>query len=221
MERRFHEELKKLKNKLLEMSFAVEEAIRKSCEALANRDEKMAQEVIQGDKGIDRMEIDIDEKGHSLFAIGQPMASDLRLVIMILKINTDLERMGDHAVNIAEKCQHILKDPPIRGGVNLDFMMRAVQDMMRAALDAFLREDVALAQDVLVRDDEIDRDHVKHYAELREMMEKNPEAVRAGMNLMMVSHNLERIADLAGNIAEDVIYWKEGREVRHRALGEK
>ena len=140
---------------------------------------------------------------------------------MILKINTDLERMGDHAVNIAEKCQHILKDPPIRGGVNLDFMMRAVQDMMRAALDAFLREDVALAQDVLVRDDEIDRDHVKHYAELREMMEKNPEAVRAGMNLMMVSHNLERIADLAGNIAEDVIYWKEGREVRHRALGEK
>ncbi|OGW78459.1 MAG: phosphate transport system regulatory protein PhoU [Omnitrophica bacterium GWA2_52_8] len=216
MQRHFHEELKQLKNKLLEMSFAVEEAVAKACEALFTRSATLAESVIAGEKRINNYEIEIDEEGHALFALGQPMAVDLRLITMILKINTDIERMGDHAVNIAEKCLYILDEPPLKIDERFEKMAAAAQKMLRDALGAFLKEDTDLALSVLKRDDEVDDYNAALYCELNNLMEENSKTVTAGMNLLMISHNIERIADLANNIAEDVIYWKQGREVRHR-----
>jgi len=216
MERHFHEELRQLKNKLLEMSFKVEGVVAKSCEALFARDEKLALEVIQEEASINYLEIEIDEKGHSFFALSQPMALDLRLAMMILKINTDLERMADHAVNIAEKTLFLLKEPPVPLGDHLEKMAEMVQKMLREALDSFLREDTELALSVLKKDDEVDDGNSNFYYFISELMEREPAAVNAGINLLMISHNLERIADLANNVAEDVIYLKQGREVKHR-----
>ena len=216
MKHRFHEDIKLLKQKILEMSFMAEEAVSHACDALFSGDEDLAQEVIQNEPLINSLEIEIDERGHSLFVLGQPMAGDLRLITMILKINTDLERMGDHAVNIAEKSLFIMKEPPFPIGEQMEKMSGAVQRMLRDALDAFLKEDEILAQTVLKRDDEVDDYNKKLYYQISEVMGKDSSRVNAGVNLLMVSHNLERIADLSSNIAEDVIYLKQGREVRHR-----
>ncbi|MDP3921202.1 MAG: phosphate signaling complex protein PhoU [Candidatus Omnitrophota bacterium] len=215
MRRHFHEELKHLRQKLLQMSFAVQEAISDSCEALFTDNEQLASRVITKDETINWFEIEIDKTGRSLFAIGQPMAGDLRAITMILKINTDLERIGDHAVNIAEKTLYIKGEIPQTVSDSLQQMAASSEKMLRNALDSFLREDVNLARNVLVNDDEVDRDNAQLYGELRDVMAKDPSAVTRGINLLMVSHNLERIADLACNIAEDVIYMMQGREVRH------
>lgn len=218
MDHPFHEELKLLKQKLMQMSFLVDEAVAKACESLLLRDERLASEVIEGEEGINNLEIEIDDKGHSLFALGQPMAVDLRMITMILKMNTDLERIGDHAVNIAEKTQVILKTPELKIDDSLQKMAYAAQRMLRDALDAFLKEDVNLALSVLKRDDEVDNYNRNLYDQISDIMEAQSSAVEAGINLLMISHNLERIADLSCNIAEDVIYLKQGKEVRHHRI---
>lgn len=218
MEHPFHEELKLLKQELIRMSFLVDENVVRACEALLLRDGKLADEVIAAEEAVNNLEIEIDEKGHSLFALGQPMAVDLRLTTMILKMNTDLERIGDHAVNIAEKTLLIIKQPEISIGDPLQKMAYATQRMLRDALDSFLKEDVDLAVSVLKRDDEIDNYNDRLYAQISDVMETQSSTVEAGINLLLVSHNLERIADLACNIAEDVIYLKQGREVRHHRV---
>lgn len=219
MEHPFHEELKRLKDEWIRMSFRVDEAVAKACEAFLLRDAALAQEVIDGEETINSLEIQIDDKGHSLFALGQPMAVDLRLIAMILKMNTDLERIADHAVNIAEKTLTLLKLPEIRlSGDPLQKMAYAAQRMLRDSLDSFLKEDVELALRVLRSDDGIDQADTSLYGQISGIMEANSSAVEAGIQLVMVSHNLERIADLACNIAEDVIYLKQGREVRHSRI---
>ncbi len=218
MDHPFHEELKLLKQKLMRMSFLVDEAVAKACESLLLRDDKLAAEVIEGEEVINNLEIEIDDKGHSLFALGQPMAVDLRLTTMILKMNTDLERIGDHAVNIAEKTLFILKQPDIKMDDSLQKMAYAAQKMLRDALDAFLKEDANLALSVLKRDDEVDNYNRNLYDQLSDIMEAQSSAVEVGINLLMISHNLERIADLACNVAEDVIYLKQGKEVRHHRI---
>lgn len=218
MDHPFHEELKLLKQKLMQMSFLVDEAVAKACESLLLRDDKLAAEVIEGEEVINNLEIEIDDKGHSLFALGQPMAVDLRLTTMILKMNTDLERIGDHAVNIAEKTLFILKNPEIKMDDSLQKMVYAAQKMLRDALDAFLKEDANLALSVLKRDDEVDNYNRNLYDQLSDIMEAQSSAVEVGINLLMISHNLERIADLACNVAEDVIYLKQGKEVRHHRI---
>lgn len=219
MKRHFHNELKKLKDKLLEMSFTVGDALAKACEALLEGNTELAREVLSGEKKVNQLEIDIDDQGHSLFALGQPMAVDLRLITMILKINTDLERIGDHAVNIAEACLRISEEPfPFAVAdfkIPLREMAELVQKMLRSASDAFLKEDAKLAEEVLKGDDAIDDFHDKNLNLLKRRMEKNPVQVGQGLNYVVVSHNLERIGDLANNIAEDVIYWIQAREVRH------
>lgn len=216
MQRHFHDELNLLKARLLEMSFKVQDAIAKACDALIERNEKLANEVLDGEKAINLLEIEIDEKGHSLFAVGQPMAVDLRLITMMLKMNTDLERIGDHAVNIAEKSLSIMHESPLAADVKIRSMVELVQKMLRDALDAFMKEDVSLAQSVLKRDDEVDQANERMFFELKNEMEKDSGKVNRAMHLMMISHNLERIADLANNIAEDILYWKQALEVRHR-----
>lgn len=216
MERHFHEELRNLKNKLLKMGILVEEAVEKALKALLTRDGNLASEVFGDERLINQYEIQIDSEGHSLFALGQPMAGDLRLISMILKINTDLERMGDHAVNIAERTQLLIKEPPVPMKLHLPEMAQAAQSMVRDALDSFVNGDVEKARNVLKRDDEVDAYNDGLYSQLTNIMEKNSELTKTGLNLVMVAHNLERIADLANNIAEDVIYMKQGKEVRHR-----
>ncbi|HTL46666.1 MAG TPA: phosphate signaling complex protein PhoU [Verrucomicrobiae bacterium] len=216
MERHFHEELKGLKQRLLEMSFKVEEAVSKACDALFSRDGKLAEEVIREETAINTLEIEVDQKGHNLFVRGQPMAVDLRLITMVLKINTDLERMGDHAVNIAEKTLFLLQEPELPLTEPLEKMARSVQTMFRDAVNAFMREDPDLALAVLKRDDEVDDSNAAFYYLVSDYMEADSKSVNAGINYLMISHNLERIADLACNIAEDVIYLKQGKEVRHR-----
>ena len=216
MERHFHSALKDLKQKLLKMGFLVEEVIEQSIQALLNRDQKAAERVFEQEGIVNQMEIDIDGDGHGLLALGQPMAVDLRLATMILKINTDLERMSDHAVNIAERALNLIKEPPLRVNVHLAEMTKATQKMLHDALESFVNGDVEIARSVLQSDDEVDAYNDGLYAQLTALMEKDPKLTRIGMNIIMVGHNLERIADLANNIAEDVLYVKQGKEVRHR-----
>ncbi len=217
MERHFHEELKTLKERLLKMGVLTEEMIQKAVTALLNRDHDMAEEVFEDEKIINQYEIEIDSEGHSLLALGQPMATDLRLVTMILKINTDLERIGDHAVNIAERTIALIKEPPLKMNIHLPEMAEAAQQMLHDALDAFVNGDVITARNVLKRDDQVDAYNDGLYSQLTRVMENDPKLTKVGLNLVMVGHNLERIADLANNISEDVVYMKQGVEVRHRA----
>lgn len=215
MERHFAEELKTLKQKLFQMGLLVEGMIEKAFEALSERSEDRVKAVFEDEKTINALEIEIDEKGHALFALVQPMAGDLRLLTMILKINTDLERMGDHAVNIAEKSQYLFGQPPLVLNIPLTEMAQATQKMVRDALDCFMNENVDLARRVLQSDDKIDDYNDKVYEDIASLMEKDPSTVRRGLSYMMISRNLERIADLANNVAEDTIYLKQGKEVRH------
>ena len=215
MERHFAEELKTLKQKLFQMGLLVEGAIEKSFEALTHRSEERVKTVLEDEKVINQLEIEIDETGHTLLALVQPMARDLRLITMTLKINTDLERMGDHAVNIAEKSQSLIGQPPLKMEFPLEAMAAAVQKMVRDALDCFMNENVDLARKVLESDDKIDDYNDKLYLDMVGLMEKDPQTVRRALSVLMIGRNLERIADLANNIAEDTIYLKQGKEVRH------
>jgi phosphate transport system protein len=215
MERHFHEEFKDLRGKLFQMGLLVEGAIEKAVEALLKRSSELASQVFEDEKIINQLEIEIDEKGHSLFALSQPVASDLRLLTMILKINTDLERMGDHAVNIAQKSQFLIGEPLLNTSFPLESMTGNVQKMVRNALDSFMNENVDLARKVLASDDAVDDYNDTLYTDMTELMQKDPSKVKQALSIVMIGHNLERIADLANNIAEDTIYLKQGKEVRH------
>ena len=216
MERHFHEELKELKQELLKMGLLVEAAIEKSIDALLHRNRNFAQQVIEEERMINQLELAIDDKGHSLSALGQPVAVDLRVLTAILKINTDLERMGDHAVNIAERALALLKEFQLNEtDLRLPDMAQATLQMVTDALNSFVTGDVGLARNVLQYDDEIDAFNDELYFQVTLSMQKKPSLIRAGINLIMIGHNLERIADLANNIAEDVVYMKQGKEVRH------
>lgn len=215
MKRHFDDELKQLKEKIFRMGLQVEEIIAQAAQALFERNTKLAEEVIKKDQEINLLEIEIDELGHELIALHQPTAVDLRFITMVLKMNNDLERMGDQAVNIAEKAIQINQEPPMKPYVDLPKAAETARGMVRDALDAFMKRDSGKAEEILERDDVIDRINDKVYEELQEIMRNRPDTVRQGVALIMVSHNLERIADLATNIAEDVIYLTRGIDVRH------
>ena len=213
--RHFDEELKKLKEKLFKMGLLVEKAIENASTALFKRDSALAQSVIKGDQEINVYEIEVDELGHELMARYQPAAVDLRLLTMVLKITNDLERMGDQAVNIAEKALVINQEPPLKPYQDLPKMADEARRMVRDALDAFMENDPDKAKIILEQDDTIDRYNDKIYEEIQTILVDKPQHIRTGISLIMVSHNLERVADLATNIAEDVIYLKKGIDVRH------
>ncbi len=215
MERHFHEELKELKQKLLKMGFLVESAVDKAIDSFLARKTWMAEEVIEEEKQINQLEIDIDEEGHKLCALWQPLAVDLRLVTSILKMSKDFERMGDHAVNIAECAIKIAGQSPF---ADLEFpkMSIAVLSILSDALKSFMDENAELARQVLAQDDQIDQFNDNARNRITQLMEKNPSVIKTGINYLIVAHNLERIGDLASNIAEDVVYLKSGKEVRHR-----
>jgi phosphate transport system protein len=218
MERHFHEELQNLKKTMLEMGQRVNVSLDMATQAVLKHDRLLANQVLVDEQAINRMEIEIDEQGHSLFALAQPMARDLRLITMILKINTVLERLGDHAVNIAERVL-LLVDEPCLFETKLSFpeMALTANEMVRDSLEAFLVGDVLLAKSVLERDDAVDEYNEHIYNALETIMGEHPEFVVYCLNLVIISHNIERIADLASNIAENVIYSKDGKEVRHHS----
>lgn len=199
------------------MGLQVEENIRIAVDSLLHRDIERANRVFQQEEIINRMEMDIDEKGHNLLALHHPVAVDLRRLTMILKINPDLERMGDHAVNIAGRSIRIIKgrvgtaDPVVRD------MAEASQRMLKKSLEAYINEDEKLAREVLGSDDIVDGYYDEIGFRMRELMENDPSHVSFGVMMTMVAYDLERIGDLASNIAEDVVYIAKGKEVRHHA----
>jgi phosphate transport system protein len=215
MKRHFDEELIKLKEKVFKMGLLVEKAIENSTNALFQRETDRAQLVLKGDQEINLYEIEIDELGHELIALHQPAAVDLRLITMVLKITNDLERMGDQAVNIAEKAIVINQEQPWKPYHDLPKMSEEARRMVRDALDAFMEADMEKAKAILEQDDKVDEFNDKIYEEIQKIIAEKPQHIRVGVSLIMVAHNLERIADLATNLAEDVIYLKRGIDVRH------
>ncbi|MBI4409442.1 MAG: phosphate signaling complex protein PhoU [Gemmatimonadetes bacterium] len=214
-QRHFEEELDRLKSRLVSMAGLAEEAVRLAVEALLRRDPVKAEEVIRRDKGIDDLEIEIDEAAIQLLALQQPMAKDLRFITMAMKISNDLERVGDHAVNVAEEVEFLLQSPPFPVLPELEEMVRITTEMLNDALDAFIRSDNNLARRVVVRDDRVDELHNNIFRILLTHMMEDPRRITGGMDLLLVSGNLERIADLATNVAEDVVFLVEGRTIKH------
>ncbi|HEV2736394.1 MAG TPA: phosphate signaling complex protein PhoU [Longimicrobiaceae bacterium] len=214
--RHFHEELAQLKNRLLDMSQLAEELVKTSVEALLERDEAKAQSVILGDKELDALEVEVDDACIHLLALQQPMARDLRLITMSMKISNDLERVGDHAVNIAEAVPH-LAGQPFAQFPEIEEMARLAREMLSDALDDFVRGDAQAAREVCRRDDRVDSLHESLFRILLTHMMEDPRRIGPSMSLFLVSRNLERIADLATNIAEDVVFLVEGRTIKHHA----
>jgi phosphate transport system protein len=215
--RHFFEELKDLQGKLLEMSALVEAAIQRSIAAVLQKDSNAAAEVLRNEARINQIEIEIDDYAVKLLALQQPMASDLRLIVAALKINTDLERMGDLAVNISERAQSLMEQPVIKPMIDMQHIAGLVESMVRKSLDAFVTRDSELARSVLASDDAVDNLRTANYHELVSFMEKDPHNIKAALDLLAISRNLERIADHSTNIAEDVLFLVKGVDVRHHA----
>ncbi len=213
----FIEELEELKSRLLEMAGLVESAIYRSVAAVVEKDYDQAQQVLKNEARINQMEIDNDELATRLLATQQPMAGDMRFLTAALKINTDLERMGDLAVTIVERALALMKEPVMRPAIDIPRMAKLTESMVRRSLDAFVRNDAELARSVLLSDDAVDNLRDAIYDELIEYMQLAPENVRPGVNLMFVARNLERLADHSTNIAEDVLFLIQGVDVRHHA----
>jgi phosphate transport system protein len=223
MQRHFDQQIEDLKQQLLLMSGRAESIIRKALESLTRRDPVLAEEVIADDKVIDRMEIDIEEACIQLLALQQPLAKDLRLITSALKISNDLERVGDHAVNIAGCAQQLVGKPPVKPLADLPLLAEKSIAMLRDALDAFVRFDAEAARRLVRRDDEVDDLNRQVFAELMRRMIADPQQVERSMTLVLVGRNLERIADLATNVAEEVVFIAEARIIKHHAdegLGE-
>ncbi len=215
--RHFHDELAQLKDRLLHMSSRVEAAVAQAVQALLDRDADAAEDIINTDREIDNLELDIENRVTQLLALQQPMAKDLRLLLASLKISNDLERMGDHAVNIAQSAQRLIDFSPIAPAPELIDMARSAREMLSLALSAFIKGDPAAARAVCMRDDHVDALHRSLFRILLTHMAEDPRTISAAMELSLVSRNLERIADLATNIGEDVVFLVEGTTIKHHA----
>jgi len=215
--RHFHDELSELKVRLLTMSGEAQEALEQSVDALLQRDAAKATDVINGDTQIDEMELEIEEIVIRLLATQQPMAKDLRLLTAAMKIANDLERVGDHAVNIAQSAERLLAHRPIVPEPEIVEMARQARKMLADALEAFVRGDPQAARAICQRDDSVDALHHSVFRILLTHMMEDPHIIGAGMDLFLVSRNLERVADLATNIAEDVVFLVEGKTIKHHA----
>ncbi len=211
----FEEELQALKRRLLNMGALVEERVHQAIQALIERRPEATDKIIGGDKDVNDLQIEIDDRCLKLLALQQPMATDLRLITAAMKINSDLERIGDQAVNIAENAARIVVHPPLKPLLDLPRMAEIAERMTRDSLDAFVRRDPDLARDILARDDEVDQLKDQVFRVLLTYMMADPATIERALGLILVSRNLERIADHATNIAEDVIFLVEAKDVRH------
>jgi len=215
MRTRFHQGLEELKAKLLAMGGLAEQAIERATEAYRRRDLKLCDAVHEGEQAINRAEREIDELSLDLLAMQQPMAVDLRFITAVIKINADLERVGDQAVNIAERVTNLLTLPSVELPVDIPRMAATVSGMVRRALESFLQGKDDLAEAVLKMDDIVDRMNDEAYVMLVKKMYSTPEITPQALDVLLISRNLERVADHATNIAEDVIFWVRGADVRH------
>ena len=213
---RLNRAIESLKKSLLTLGAQVEDNVRNSVRSLDKRDESLAKKVMEGDLAIDHLEVDLEEECLKALALYQPVAIDLRFIICILKINNDLERIGDIAVNIAERSLAIAELPRIEFPYQFSGMAERAQGMLKRSLDALVNMDAALAHSVCAEDDEVDGMHREMYALIKDLIRKNPEQVDCLTNYLSISRLLERIADHATNIAEDVIYLTQGEIVRHK-----
>jgi phosphate transport system protein len=217
MERQFEKEIDQLKEQLLLMGGRAESIVRKSIEALARRDARLSNEVFQDDRQIDRLEIEIEERCVRLLALRQPLASDLRFITAALKISNDLERVGDHAVNIAGGVVRMAEQALLKPLVDIPRMADLATAMLHEALDAFVRLDAPTARRLVRRDDEVDQLNKQIFRELLSYMMEDPSTISRAMELILVARNLERVADLATNVAEEVVFIAEARIIKHHA----
>jgi phosphate transport system protein len=215
--RHFQEELEQLQTRLLEMGGLAEEGVRIAIKGLVDRDDALIDQVLSGDEPLNALHIEIDSRCFTLLALFQPMAADLRAIVAAVKINTDLERVGDLAVNIAEAAQRSVLRPPVKKLIDIPRMAGLAQSMLRDALDAFVRRDIQLAQQVLDQDDKLDALKTQIFRELLTYMLQDPSTIEPALDLILISRHLERIGDHATNIAEDVIFIVSARDVRHHA----
>ena len=211
----FEEELQALKNRLLTMGALVEERVHQAVRSLIDRRQEEAEQVIASDKEVNDLQIEIDDRCLKLLATQTPLAGDLRLITAAMKINADLERIGDQAVNVAENVIKLLPQPPLKPLIDIPRMAEIAQQMTRDALDSFVKKDPAMARDVLRRDDEVDNLKDQVFRELLTYMMADPGTIQRALALILISRNIERIADHATNIAEDVIFLVEAKDVRH------
>jgi phosphate transport system protein len=211
----FREELEALQGRLLEMGGLAEERVRAAIQGLVIRDPALFEKVLLGDEPINQLHIEIDNRCFRLLALHQPMATDLRAIVAAVKINTDLERVGDLAVNIAEAGTRYITHPPVKKLIDIPTMGDIAQSMLRDALDAYVRRDTRLAQQVLNEDDRLDRLKTQVFRDLLTHMLKDQGTVEPSLDLILVSRHLERIGDHATNIAEDVIFMVTSLDVRH------
>ena len=216
-DKHYEQELKDLKEAILKMGGIVEEMIARSMKSLIERDSRIVGEVTLQEGTANRLEMEIDDRCLQLLALRQPTASDLRFITIGLKISKDLERIGDLAVNIAEQAMELNKEPQLKPYVDLPLMGQKVQQMVRGVLDSFVNRDASRAQQVCEVDDEVDDLNRKVLQELIALMQKDSSAVTRGMHLIWIAKQLERIADHATNIAEEVIFMVQGRDIRHHS----
>lgn len=213
--KRQSEALTQLRKSLLEMASLVEAQIAESIQSLVERNDTLARKVLEREARVNEREIQIEEEAVRFLALFHPEAEDLRTAIMILKINNDLERVGDHAENIAYASLDLLQYPPVKPLIDIPRMARIAQGMLHDALDAFVERDAAKAEDVLSRDDEVDALRDQVVRELITYIAARPQVVEPALKLIQVAKDLERVGDLATNVAEDVVYMVEGRIVKH------
>jgi phosphate transport system protein len=216
MERRFEAELQKLRERLLAMGSIAETMIHRSIKALVDRQESLVQDVLAHEEEMDLLCIEIDDRCFTLMALQQPMASDLRFLVAAIKINSDLERIADQTVSIALRAQSLITQPELKPLIDIPRMAQLSQDMVRQSLDAFVRRDAELARSVIDADDAVDSLRDQVFRELLTCMMADTATIPRALALILISRNLERIADHATNIAEDVIYIVRGEDVRER-----
>ena len=212
----FQEQLATLKERLLVMGGLAEERVRAIMEALVERDLSLVERVQAGDEPLNQLHIEIDDRCFKLLALHQPMAADLRTIVAAVKINTDLERVGDLAVNVAEAGKRYLQHPPVKPLIDIPRMGNIAQEMLRDALDAFVRRDVGLAEAVLAKDDDLDGLKTQIFRELLTFMLQDTATIEPALDLILISRHLERVGDHATNVAEDVIFMVSARDVRHQ-----
>lgn len=217
MERHREQDLEKIRQTLLRMGGLVERMIGEAMQAIVDRDVARADAVVKTDFEVDQLEKDLDEQVNRYMALQQPTAVDLRFLVATMKIANDLERMGDSAVNVSEAAEILNAEPPLKPYIDLPHLARITQEMVRDALDSFVRKDARAALDVCRRDDEVDGLYKQLFRELLTYMMEDPRNTTRALHLLLVARNYERIADHATNIGEDVIFYVEGRDIRHSA----
>jgi phosphate transport system protein len=217
MKRHLDREIDKLKKHILTLSAMAEERVQQAVEAVNARKAALAAQVVERDNEVDMMEVDIEEECLKILALYQPVAGDLRFVVAVLKINNDLERIADLAVNIAERADFLARHAPVDIPLDFEIMSEKSQAMLRKSLDALMTMNAALARQVGADDDEVDELNRQMYLKIQEAMRRHPDQIDCLIHLLSVSRHLERIADYATNIAEDVVYMIDGDIIRHKA----